>query len=342
MATLAGRLLIDGIDAYNNYGIFVKDGGLNGLIAMPSFKAIDTYDWHEENGVDADLTAPVLDGRQFQMTFWIVDRGWAEDLFADLSNGAYHEFYFPRLQRTYTLRLVSNGTFTNQPGTRYSQVTLTFAEDDPSLPTMPVDMPLPYGASGVSQNGYEIDGADLSQFGMWVTKGTDQTIYKAANVKDNLKVNLKQRQGIIYDPQDVRFKARDITLHLHLKTATIGEFWSKWDALFATLMQPDERVFFFNTIGTYYNCYYKSCSVSKFIIDDSIVWCDFSVVLTCLSYTAETEWLYLITEDGQYVITEDGARIRIRPRTGLALLITQDGQFVTTEDGNYLLCINNS
>lgn len=342
MAALTGRIIIDGADAYTNYGVYVKNDGLNGLIAMPSFKAIDTYDWHEDDGVEADLSAPVLDGRQFQMSFWITDRAWAEDLFADLSNGAYHEFYFPLLQRTWILRLVSNGTFTNYPGTSMSQITLTFAEDNPALPVMPSNMPLAYGASGISQNGYEIDGADLSQFGMWVTKGTDQTIFKAANVKDNLKVNLKYQQGIIYDPQNVRFKTRDITLHLHIKTSTVADFWRKWDALFATLMQSDERVFYFNTFGTYYNCYYKSCSVSKFILNEGMVWCDFSVVLTCLSFSVETEWMYLITEDGQYVITEDGARIRIRPRTGLAMLITQDGQFITTEDGNYLLCINNS
>ena len=340
--TLAGRLIIDGVDAYNNYGLYVKDEGLNSLIQMPKFKTIDTNDWHEEHGVEADLSDPVLDARQVSLAFYITSRDWAEDFFADLSDGSYHEFHFPRLGRTYVLRMVSNGTFNNYVNTSRSQLTLTFAEDNPTAPTMPDGMPLPYGQSGINQNGYEIDGADLSQFGIYVVQGTDSTIYKAASVKDNLRVSLKGRHGVEYDPLNVRFKTRDITLHLHIKTATIAEFWAKWDALFATLMQPEEREFYFNTLGNYYNCYYKSNSVSKFLFRDDMVWCDFTVVLTCLDFRAITDWLLLASEAGDYIITEDGARIRVRPRTGLALLITQDGQFVTSEDGNYYICINNT
>ncbi len=342
---LAGRFILDGVDAYNNYGLYVKDEGLSTLIQMPSFKTVETYDWHEENGVEADLSAPVLNSRQITIAFYITDRDWAEDLIADLSDGSYHEFYFPLLRRTYTLRLASNGTFSNIRGASASQVSLTFVEDTPALPSMPDGMPLPYGSSGVNQNGYEIDSADLSQFGAWVVAGTDETIYKASSVKGNLSVASQYSAGAKYDPKNVRFKTRDMTLHLHIKTSTIEEFWDKWDALFATLMQPDEREFYFNGNGNYYRCYYKSNSVSKFLLRDDMVWCDFTVALTCLDYQPITEWLLLAAEDNEnraFIITEDGARIRVRPRTGLAMLITQDGEFVTTEDGNYYICINNT
>ena len=57
---MINRLFIDGNDAYLQYGVYVTSGGFNELVAFPPLKSVDSNDWQEEDGVEADLSAPVL------------------------------------------------------------------------------------------------------------------------------------------------------------------------------------------------------------------------------------------------------------------------------------------
>ena len=45
----SGELIIDDVDVYNEYGVYVVTGGWNDLVAFPPLKAVDYNDWHEEN-----------------------------------------------------------------------------------------------------------------------------------------------------------------------------------------------------------------------------------------------------------------------------------------------------
>lgn len=107
------KLFIDGRDAMLEYGIFVEKGGYKGVVQMPSFKTLDTTEWEEFDGVEVDLLSPVLDTRQFQIQFCITNVRYAEDFFDDLATGAYHNFQFTELGKTYRLRMVSNGSFSS-------------------------------------------------------------------------------------------------------------------------------------------------------------------------------------------------------------------------------------
>ena len=69
---MTGRLFIDDNDAYTDYGVYVEDNGLCGLIQFPAFKTPDSTDWPDEDGEEYDLTAPLLDTRTFQISFAIV------------------------------------------------------------------------------------------------------------------------------------------------------------------------------------------------------------------------------------------------------------------------------
>ena len=334
-----GKLLVDGFDAMVEYGILVEKGGYKQVVQMPSFKNIDLTEWAEFDGVEADLLSPVLNTRQLQIPFCITNIRYAEDFFDDLATGAYHTFYFEELKKTYRLRMVSNGSFSSF--IKLGKLTLTFADDFPAVPS---GSPYQLGKSEIRQAGYEVDGVDFSQFGSYVLKGTDDSIRKAANVRENLKIDVQSVAGISYDDEEVHFKTKDVTLKLLIDAEDIDEFWVRWNALFSILIQPEQRTFYFAVLPAEYDCYYKSNSVSKFeIMRSGRIWCEFTVVLVFTAYRPESSWMLLATEDYDWVITEElnnPARIKIRPKSGISLLISEDGKYIITEDSNKIY-INN-
>lgn len=337
-----GKLYIDGLDAFTEYGVFVEKGDYKGVIQMPAFKKPDSTEWGEEDGEEVDLLAPVLDTRQFQLAFCITNVRYAEDLFTDLANGAYHTFNFVELGKTYTLRMVQNGSFSSL--IHKGKLTITFADDFPPTPGgAPYDM----AKTEVRQSGYELDGVDFSQFGAYVDKSTNDNIRRSANVRDNLKIDVKSVAGITYDGEKVYFKSKDITLKLLINAPSVAEFWTRWNALFAVLIQPEQRLFYFALTGGEFDCYYKSNTVSKFVIlPNGHVWCEFSVVVTATNYRPESSWMLLATEDYVWVITEDSTednftRILVRPKSGICLIATEAGEYLITESDSDMIYINN-
>ena len=335
-----GKLFIDGRDAMLEYGIFVEKGGYKGVVQMPSFKTLDTTEWEEFDGIEVDLLSPVLDTRQFQIQFCITNVRYAEDFFDDLATGAYHNFQFTELGKTYRLRMVSNGSFSSF--IKLGKLTLTFADD---FPVVPSGNPYQLGKSEVRQSGYELDGIDFSQFGSYILRGSDDSIRKAANIRDALKISVKSISGIDYDDEEVHFKAKDVTLKLLIDAENITEFWRRYNSLFAILMQSESRILYFANLPAEYDCYYKSMSVSKFeILRDGKIWCEFSVILTFTAYRPESSWMLLATEDFDWVITEDAenpARIKVRPKYGISLLVTEDGKYIISESDSDKIYINN-
>ena len=334
-----GKFYVDGRDAMTEYGIFVEKGGYKGVVQMPSFKKLDTTEWEEFDGIEVDLLSPVLDTRQFQIQFCITNIRYAEDFFDDLATGAYHTFLFNELGKTYRLRMVSNGSFSSF--VKLGKLTLTFADDFPSVPSGNIYQ---LGKSGVRQSGYELDGVDFSQFGSYMLKGSDDSIRKAANIREALKIDVKSVSGISYDDEEVHFKSKDVTLKLLIDADNITEFWRRYNSLFAILMQSESRILYFANLPAEYDCYYKNMSVSKFeILKGGRIWCEFSVVLVFTAYRPESSWMLLATEDFDWVVTEDEskARIKIRPKYGISLLVTEDGKYIITESDSDKIYINN-
>lgn len=336
-----GKLFIDGRDALLDYGLFVEDEGMKALIQIPSFKTLDCTEWNEYNGGEVDLSEPVLDTRTFSLQFCITNVDYAEELFYDLSNGAYHSFEFKYLKKTYKLRMTSNGSFSQF--IRLGKLTLSFSDDFPSVPTAE---PYTYGKTNIRQSGYEIDTIDFSQFGIYILNGSDANIRKAPNIRQNLTINTKKLTGAIYDDAEVYFKTKDVTFKLLINTISIDEFWKRWNALWAAVLKPETRTFYFNAMAKEFECYYKSNSVSKLkILRNGHVWCEFNLVLTFIDYYPDTSYMLLATEDGDLVITEETdepARIKIRPKGHLVLLITEDGKYIVTEDNESKIYTNSN
>lgn len=271
---MKGRLYIDGNDAYLQYGVYVVKGGWNELVAMPPLKSVDTNDWQEEDGVEADLSDPVLNTREVQVKFAVAGLySRFRAMVAMLSDGAYHEFDCEEIGRKYKLRLVSEGS--RQSMRDLETTTLKFADD------FPLDgYTYLYPTTGIMQvYDYIIDGSFLSRYGVRVLRGSLDEVKKNANVKTNLLRNINTQVGAIYDNFKVTFKSKDVKLTCLMRADSLTELWRNYDALLYDLIRPYTHVFYSSTNEAMWYCYYKQCSVSEFYPDGKI-WLKFALTLT--------------------------------------------------------------
>lgn len=315
---MVGKLIIDGKDAFGEYGVFVEQYGYGGLIQMPPFKNITTTEWEEYDGEEPDLMNPLLGSKTFGIKFCITDAVGAGDLYELISDKPYHIYEFVELKRTYKLRLVSNPAYSSF--TKIGTFTLNFSDDfPPVVPTEDTDLdsldeynmilqetPLAEAPDGFKQNGYALDDVDFSLFGVYLIKGTIESLHKAPEVRSNLKTDSKSKSGVEYDGENVNYRAKDTVIKMLIHSDGIDDFWKRWNALFTVLLQPEQRSIYMEDTLEDYECYYKNNSVSKFdILPNGKIWCEFTVTMRMTNTRPTGNYLVLATEDGELVITEE-------------------------------------
>lgn len=275
---MTGRLYIDGKDIYAEYGVYVVQGGWNELIAYPPLKAVDNNDWQEEDGIEADLSAPVLDTREIQLKVALAggdNRFFA--LIRHLSDGAYHTFDCRYIERTYKLRLVAqpNLAVAHALGT----TTLKFADDFPLL-GYTYEKP----ASNIATyNDYTFNGRPFTDYGVRVLKGTLDEVKKTPTVKTNLLRNISTQMGALYDGKNVTYKSKDVKINCLMRADTLDELWRNYDALLYDLTRPNERKLWVKDLGKEFPFYYKSCQVTEFYPTDKI-WLQFALTVTFTTF----------------------------------------------------------
>lgn len=298
---MKGRLYIDGVDAFDRYGVFVAAGGYNGIASWAPLKKVECVDWPDEDGVEPDLTEPRLDGREFDVSFCTVDGDKTGDLIEALSAGAYHVFDFRRIGCERRLRLVAHSA--SERVRRLEKFALRFADDFPLEGYAYAD-PVPVPA--VWQRGYELDARPLSDHGIWVLDGSETELLKAPAVKKNLSVGGKGQSGTIYDDRQVFFQAKDVALKCLLTAPDKTVFWHNYQALLHDLVRPGERRLFVELTGGEYSCYYKSGQVSRCeVTARGGMWCEFTLTLTFTAFRPEATQYLLASERGEWIITED-------------------------------------
>lgn len=257
------------------YGVYVQMGGWNELIAMPPLKAVPTNDWQEEDGIEVDLSEPVLDSREVSIRF-AVREAYSRyfSLIQILSDGAYHTFNCAYIRRTYRLRFVGVGQFSTNGD--FGDVTLKFADDFPldGYEYLPPVSVLP------SDDSFLLDGVPFSDYGLRILRGTLSEITKTADVKPNLFRNIKTQHGAIYDPKTVTYKSKDVRLTCLMTSDTVDGMWRNYDALLYDLTRAEERNLWVGCQEKNFACYYKSCQVSEFYPDREKVWLRFTLILT--------------------------------------------------------------
>lgn len=298
---MTGRLYIDGNDAYLQYGAYVVSGGWNDLVAYPPLKSVESNDWQEEDGVEADLSDPVLNTREVSVKFAIGGLFSRFCLLVELlSDGAYHDFDCEHIGRKYRLRMTQapNLDIAKEFGT----ATIKFSDD---FPMNGYEYRVPSSGMPVCDD-YMIDNAPTTNYGFRVLKGTLSEIMKPAAVKQNLLRNIGTKSGAIYDGKAVTFKAKDVKLKCLMRAETLDELWRNYDALLHDLIQPEERLLTVRELEQDFPCYYKSCQVSDFYPDGKI-WLAFTLTLTFTgSFRLNDDDFVLATENGIIIFTQDG------------------------------------
>ena len=297
---MIGAFYIDGIDIYARYGVVIASGGYNDLLAFPALKEPEANDWPEEDGVEVDLSAPVLEAKEIVIPF-ASDQPDAGDFIYMISQPGYHTLRITELAKEWQLRLL-----TQTAGKDYSQAvtfSLKFADDFPGRP----DTITTVSGSGLSLpvSEYEIDDVPLSEYGIEVVGGWDDLL-KSPTVKQNLSRSFATSDGKFYDADMLVFSSKETTLKCCLSAVSLAKFWECYTAFFNGLIQPAERLFYWDYVCEEYPCYYKKSTGFKVLsLADKIV-IEFNLTLVFTVFRiGETEYL-LATEDGAFIETEDG------------------------------------
>ena len=273
--SMEGRLSIDGNDAFTQWGVYAVQGGWNDLVAFPPLKAVTSNDWQEEDGIEADLSAPRLNTRECTVKFaYSKGADSVADLISVLSKGAYHDFSIKSLGRECTLRMTQVTAMTADGGD-FGTVSIKFADDFP-LDGYKYEQP----DSGIpAAEDYLLDGVPLTDYGVRVLQGGLAELLKPPAVKLNLLRNLPHLAGAEYDGGRVTFKSKDIKLPCLMRAESMTEMWRNRDALLCDLTRPGERILGVAALGQKFPCHYKQCAVSEFF-PEGRPWLRFSLTLT--------------------------------------------------------------
>lgn len=309
---MSGRLYIDGVDVYREYGVYVVEGGWNELLSFPPLKPVKSNDWQEEDGIEADLSAPVLNTRELTIKFAVggVNANYG-DFIELLNDNAYHTFNCVTIGAQYTLRLVSHGSV--DLAQQLGFLSIRFANDFP-----PVfdegNVPVPTGGGVTPSSDFTLDEKPLSDYGVRVLDGSLNEIKKGGTVKQGLLRNIGSQGGAVYDEDiEVHYKSKDVKLRCLLRADNLSEMWQNYYALLHDLIQPEERSLFVEELDTAFACFYKSSSVTDFS-PNGRVWLEFTLTLTFCRDFRFNEDIVLATEDDYVINTEDSDdAIDLRP-----------------------------
>lgn len=268
-----GFTTIDNTNLLQRFGAFVTKEGWNELLDCPQFKAIRTNDWHEENGIEADLTAPQVAARQFNIGMAVSDKQRYKDFLQFLTAKASCDWSDPSLPRVFSLRWVDVSDLKYTDGLYLFN--LKVAED---LPIIAERQPQP--PQGMTQQAWRIDGNSFSDYGAKILQGAEQSLWNVPNVKKNLTVSVSNDRGTTYDNEGrVSVAHREVTLPLLWTDSDKQRLWNNYDALLYTLTKAGEHKLISPTHSRALPCYYKSLQVEHFFDDPERIWLQATLTL---------------------------------------------------------------
>ena len=291
---------IDVISTWEKFGVWVTKGGYSDLLAFPALVDPDKNDWPEADGIEVDLSDPKIQPKEITISFLASNPSIdVSDFIFFISKPGYHTLRVPILNREWRLRLltqVQHKVYANA-----CEFSLKFVEDIPVRPAVT----LPDPGVSVYDSGYKLDNVSFANYGIMVDVAKDD-LMKSPQVKKALNRKISTVDGQIYDADHLVFSSKDVSFKCHFKAATIEKFWQCYDAFFGDLIQPEERLLYWDYTGEEYPCYYKKSSGFRIISMSGLVVVEFNLTLVFTVFRiGETEYL-LATEDGFYIETEDG------------------------------------
>lgn len=267
------QYLIDDVDILSQYGVFIVDGSFERLFSYPPLKEPEFNDWAEEDGIEVDLSSPKLSAREIDVNFGVCGNGNVQAFIEMLVSQNKHTLSFPELGCEFELRLKGSKEYTGINNT-FSTILLAFSEDTP-LNGFTYQSPIPGANSGQQ---YQIDGKDLSDYGIIMLSWSDLEIKKYPSFKQGLVIDSKVIQGLISDAGTLRITSKDVRVSLLMRVSEKMNFIRNFHGFLFDLIRPGERELYVGKTGKKYLFYYKKSEVVKLSVSDD-VWCLFDVDL---------------------------------------------------------------
>lgn len=270
---MTGLFLVDSVDVFTSYGVYVVEGGYDGLFNLPPMKKPVFVDWHEYDGVELMSSfSNYLDTRTFRIDFACRNGMAAHNQFIGMLYSNTHTYTLPKLGYSKSLRILGESSMTFEGD--LVKFSVEFADD---APLSGYSYLAPVSSLAVD-NTYQLDSIPLSQYGIRVLEGTQAEILKVAEIKTNMVRNVSVSAGAIAGLTPIKKQAKQVRLNLLITADNANGFWRNWNALAYNLTENGTRTLTVN--GTDYDCYYNQCSVRRAIIDATNIWIEFTLTLT--------------------------------------------------------------
>ena len=288
---------IDNVSTCNQFGVWVTRGGYSDLLAFPAMRDPDYTDWPEHDGIEVDLSAPRLEEKTVDITFFASDQFRKMDFIGGLAADGYRTLSIPALNRTWQLRLADHPA--NRHYNTASEFTLRFIEDNP---VRPINSDLPDPGLQVVSSAYELDGINIADYGV-IVQSARESVMKSAAAKTNLTRKISTVDGQVYDTTDLKYKQKEVSFKCLLKAATIANMWQCYDAFLEALIQPEERQLYIEYLEDMYSCYYKKTSSWR-VLSIAAPLMEFTLTLVFTDFRIDSVEFLLATEQNELIITE--------------------------------------
>lgn len=298
---MTGQCYIDGRDIYSDFGVIITDGGYDDFFKLPGMVEPDKNDWAEHDGIEVDLSTPLLQSREISVSFASISSVQWQLFIEFLTMPGIRTVSIPYLGRTWTLRYDSMTELGMYNGA--DLFAIKFIEDNPTIPTATV----PVGTVPF-ESVLELDGMSLDKYGIIVEDGLDD-FDKTPPLKRNLTRTSSLINGQIYDAGTAVFAEKEITLQCTMISTSMAGLWTQLDALFAALVQPGERTI--SRGGRGYSAYYRGCANAQLLSHASEVAVRFDLKLNMAAFRVG-EVIYLLSTHDNFIIeTDDGLLIEL-------------------------------
>ena len=242
------------IDQQTHDKAHAAQAGTTDLWRFPPLKFPPLTEWQEEDGAEADLTAPRLDLKSGTLTLHATTEEQAQAIISQLQQ--------PREWQT--------------QDEQENQHRITA----PELPQGAVFTPLEVKHERRSED-FKMDGRPFSDYGARVLEGSTAALrtWKHREWHTAKHPLLTGQQADRYAP--TRRKPREVTVHLLWRASSLQQLHTNREAFLARLTLPEARQIDVAATGKRYAAIYKSEIVNDFYPQDA--WLESSITFTIIN-----------------------------------------------------------
>lgn len=290
-------------------GVAILEKSIQSWLQWPSLNDVETNDWAEYDGIEADLQEPTLDSRNIKLNFYAKNEERYQS-FVDMLTSSFTTFTLsfdiPNSENGVAYSLDYSVRLSDTDLTEYNEdfqtFSATFIHDNtaeccrneaPILQSMP--------PSEIS-----IDGIDIRKYGLHILEGSYSSLFKKGAIKEKLLIKSAGTHGAVYDNiGSNKFQSYDATIKLLMRGRNAGELLENYSALLHLLIQPFERRLNIGEVDFYF--YYKSSSCESFCdkLSSGYAGIEFNVTI-CIVAVSKFNGVYLVSDRQPSVFLMNG------------------------------------